>query len=212
MKPFTVLRAVAAPLPLANLSTDDIFPSLGATGRSASSVFDDPADMGPNAFGVMRWNLDRTPREEFILNRPPWNEAEILIARDNFGCGSSREHAVWCLGGIGIRCVIAPSFGDIFYGNCFKNGMLPVTLPADDVEQLLAVVANPGSAVVEVSLVDQKVTDANGGSYPFEVGSYRRDLLLEGLDEIGASARDLPKIEQHDMAYFARRPWLAAKP
>ncbi|MBV9841795.1 MAG: 3-isopropylmalate dehydratase small subunit [Sphingomonadaceae bacterium] len=210
MTPFTTLRAVAAPLPIANISTDDIFPGPGATGLPAGMSFSDPAKMGPNAFAVMRWNADGSPRPDFILNRSPWDTAQIIVARDNFGCGSSREHAVWCMAAIGMRCVIAPSFGDIFYGNCFKNGMLPVRLPVEQVERLLSLTAAPETATLNVDLTAQTVIDAGGGVHRFEVDAYRRDLLLNGLDEIEASLRAGPLIEAHDAAYCARRPWLRA--
>jgi 3-isopropylmalate/(R)-2-methylmalate dehydratase small subunit len=210
MTPFTTLRAIAAPLPIANLSTDDIFPGPGATGLPTSMSFSDPARMGPNAFAVMRWNADGSPRPGFILNRDPWISARIIVARDNFGCGSSREHAVWCMAAIGICCVIAPSFGDIFHGNCFKNGLLPVRLAADRVERLLALTAREETATLNVDLVALTVTDAAGETHGFEVDAYRRDLLLNGLDEIEASLRAMPLIEERDAAYMARRPWLRA--
>jgi 3-isopropylmalate/(R)-2-methylmalate dehydratase small subunit len=210
MIPFTTLRAIAAPLPIANISTDDIFPGPGATGLPAGMSFSDPAKMGPNAFAAMRWNQDSSPRADFVLNRDPWMSARILVARDNFGCGSSREHAVWCMAAIGLRCVIAPSFGDIFYGNCFKNGMLPVRLTVDECERLLALVAVPETAMLAVDLAALTVTDAAGAIHTFEVDAYRRDLLLNGLDEIEASLRARPLIEAHDAAYHLRRPWLRA--
>lgn len=211
VKAFTSLTGIAAPLPMANISTDDIFPGPGAGGRKLRSAYDDPSQMGPNCFAVMRWHEDGAPKDEFILNQNPWASAKVLIARDNFGCGSSREHAVWCLDAIGMRCVIAPSFGDIFYGNCFKNGMLPVVLEEVRVEQLLRLAADPATATMTVDLTENVVVDARGEHHPFSVDAYRRGLLLEGLDEINASLRELPKFEAYETAYLARRPWLKAE-
>jgi len=210
MQPFTILTAVAAPLPRANINTDDIFP-----GPSASPIFrnnnkvgslSDPAFLGQNAFAALRWNDDGSAKPEFILNQSPYDSAKILVAGENFGCGSSREHAVWCLDKIGIRCVIAPSFGDIFYNNCFKNGLLPVRLPAAAVARLLSAVQGDQPEVT----VDLDAQEVRGGGavFSFEVDAYRRHCLLNGLDEIAATLEKLPLIEGFEQGYFRRRPWL----
>jgi 3-isopropylmalate/(R)-2-methylmalate dehydratase small subunit len=212
MDTFTRLTAIAAPLRWANVNTDDIFPGPGASpwvklGR-AREVMNDRTKMGPNAFAARRWLDNGDPDPRFVLNRLPFDKAGILIARENFGCGSSREMAVWCLLGIGVRCVIAPSFGDIFYNNCFKNGMLPVRLPSDDVEYLLTLAETHPAPLCTVDLELCTVTDPDGRRYPFEVGGYQRSALLHGLDEIAATLRRLPAIQAHESVYLARRPWL----
>jgi 3-isopropylmalate/(R)-2-methylmalate dehydratase small subunit len=211
MQKFIRLKAIAAPLPWANVNTDDIFPGPGASplvraGRT--ELITDRSQMGANAFAAYRWNLDGTPIKDFVLNQPPYNRAGILIARENFGCGSSREHAVWCLDGIGIRCVIAPSFGDIFYNNCFKNGMLPIRLPEQAVEGLLAQAAVRTEATFEVDLEEQMIVAPDGSRHRFEIGDYQRHALLNGLDEIAATLARLPQIEAHEARYYEQRPWL----
>jgi 3-isopropylmalate/(R)-2-methylmalate dehydratase small subunit len=209
---FTAVTAIAAPLPWADVNTDDIFPAPGASpvahapgGREA---FRDRTTMGVNAFAAYRWTEDGQPRTDFILNRAPYDRARILIARENFGCGSSREMAVWCLSGIGLRCIIAPSFGDIFYGNCFKNGLLPVRLPAGDVEELLKLASTSDDPTFTVDLESCLITAPDGRRQRFDVGEYQRHALLNGLDEIAATMSRLPAIQAHESAYLAQRPWL----
>jgi 3-isopropylmalate/(R)-2-methylmalate dehydratase small subunit len=212
MEAFTVLTAIAAPMPKPNINTDDIFPGPGASPirrHMARDAFSDPARMGPNAFAVLRWNEDGGPRPEFILNQPPYDQAKILIAGANFGCGSSREMAVWCLTGIGVRCVIAPSFGDIFYNNCFKNGLLPVRLAQGEVDELLALAADPADARFTVDLFDQTVLAPNGGVRRFEVVEYYRQALLNGLDEISATLTRADRIDAFERDYRGQRGWLA---
>lgn len=211
MEAFTRLTAIAAPLPWANVNTDDIYPGPAASPivrAGQGKILRDPATMGPNAFAAYRWNEDLSPKADFILNRPPYDEAKILIARENFGCGSSREMAVWCLQGIGIRCVIAPSFGDIFYGNCFKNGVLPVRLASEEVEQLLALAGEAAEPTLTVDLEACTVSAPGGTRYAFEVGDYHRTALLGGLDEVSATLARMPAIEAHERAYYRTRPWL----
>lgn len=211
MDAFTRLTAVAAPLPWANVNTDDIYPGPAASPivrAGQGKILRDPATMGPNAFAAYRWNEDLSPKSDFVLNIPPYDAAKILIARENFGCGSSREMAVWCLQGIGIRCVIAPSFGDIFYGNCFKNGVLPVRLPAKQVEHLLKLTADAPDPTLTVDLEACRVSAPDGTAYPFEVGDYHRTALLGGLDEVSATLSRMPAIEAHERGYYGTRPWL----
>jgi 3-isopropylmalate/(R)-2-methylmalate dehydratase small subunit len=212
MDAFRTVTAIAAPIAWANVNTDDIFPGPAASpvvraGNVAAMA--DRAQMGPNAFAAHRWNDDLSPKSEFILNQPPYDQAGVLVAGENFGCGSSREMAVWCLQAIGIRAVIAQSFGDIFYNNCFKNGLLPVRLERKAVEHLLALVQVPETAQITVDLESQVVTAADGSCYGFDPGAYQRQLLLDGLDEITATLRRLEQITAAEHAYFARRPWLA---
>ena len=208
MEPFTVLTAVAAPLPLANVNTDDIFPSPGANPIRHQGASTGGDQLGKNAFAVLRWNTDGTPREDFVLNRPPFDEAAILLALENFGCGSSREVAVWALLGAGIRCVIAPTFGDIFYSNCCKNGLLPVRLPHDTVLRMISLAGDPDGAIVTVALTTQRVTASDGSVHSFDIDPYRRECLLEGLDEIGETLKRHDAIERFESAYDQRRPWV----
>jgi 3-isopropylmalate/(R)-2-methylmalate dehydratase small subunit len=211
--PFVRVRSIAAPLRWSDVNTDDIYPAPGSSplaklpgGREALA---DPARIGENAFAAFRYGDDGRRRPEFILNRPPYDRAEILVAGNNFGCGSSREAAVWTLQGIGIRAVIAPSFGDIFYGNCCQNGVLPVRLPAGEVEHLMAEVETAADPVVEVDLEACVVTGPSGTRHPFTIGDYHRHALLNGLDEIGATLQRLELIEAHEQRYLGGRPWLA---
>lgn len=211
MEKFTVFTAVAAPLFWANVNTDDIYPGPGASPvvrAGNAAVLRDRRAMGPNAFAAHRWNDDLSPRPEFILNQPPFDGAGILIARENFGCGSSREMAVWCLHAIGIRAIIAPSFGDIFYNNCFKSGVLPVRLPVSSVEDLLVLARDTTEPRFTVDLEARQVRAPDGRCFTFEIGEYHRDALLAGLDEVSASLARLPAIEAHEAAYYAQRPWL----
>jgi 3-isopropylmalate/(R)-2-methylmalate dehydratase small subunit len=212
MRPFTVLTAIAAPLPWPDVNTDDIFPGPGASPVARKpggrEVFQDRAKMGLNAFAAYRLDSGGEPRPEFVLNRAPYDRAQILLAGENFGCGSSREMAVWCLLGIGLRCIIAPSFGDIFYGNCVKNGLLPARLPREDVAALTELAESGPGDVFTVDLRSRAVTAPDKRSVTFEIGEYQRYMLLSGLDEIAATMGRLAAIEAHESAYLDQRPWL----
>lgn len=208
MMPFTRVRGVAAPLPIANVTTDDIFPSAPATRDAASAMTGSPDSMGPNAFGNMRWNPDGSPKPEFILNQPPYDQATSLVAGNNFGCGSSREHAVWSLVAIGMRCVIAPSFGDIFFGNCFKNGLLPIVLASAEIDRLIALISRPETAELAIDLNAETIADARGAVSKFRTDSYRRKLMLAGWDEIDLTRNNLGAIDDFEHAYAKRRPWM----
>ena len=172
----------------------------------------DRSQMGANAFAAHLWLDETRQNPDFVLNRPPYDQAAILVARENFGCGSSREMAVWSLLGIGVRCVIAPSFGDIFYTNCTKNGLLPVRLPADQVETLLALAAADPSQPFEVDLVSMTVTGPDGTIHPFQISDYHRRALLSGLDEIAMTLTRMDLIRSHEARYLQPRPWLADCP
>src|ERR1700728_2130203 len=198
MQPFTIVRAVAAPLPLENIDTDAITPS--AAGKSTS------VDLGAMLFNNARYHLDGTENPDFVLNQPKYRHSQILVAGRNFGCGSSRERAVWGLQKVGIRCVIAPSFADIFYDNSFQNGLLPVTLPQLDWQALLDSLAT-SDAVVTVDLVEGRI-EAPSGHYTFEVTPERRIALLEGLDEIDLMLRFESDIAAYERVDRTRRPWL----
>ena len=198
MQPFTVLTGIAAPLPLANVDTDKIIPArfLKTIARTG---------LGRNLFDTLRYDAHGQERPEFVLNQEPFRQAEILIAHENFGCGSSREHAPWALLDFGIRCVIAPSFADIFHNNTFKNGILPVVLPREQCDALMEDARLGGNARVTVDLPRQVVVRPNGEEFAFAVDPFRKHLLLNGLDDIGQTLQRVASID----AYETRRPdWM----
>jgi len=201
MEPFTVLTGIAAPLPLANVDTDKIIPArfLKTIKRSG---------LGVHLFDTLRYDDALRERPDFVLNQEPYRRAAILIAHENFGCGSSREHAPWALLDFGIRCVIAPDFADIFYNNCFKNGILPVRLPRAVCDDLIQDARLGGNARITVDLQAQIVVRPSGATIPFEVDKHRRHMLLEGLDEIGQTLARVAAIEQFEAARRASLPWL----
>ena len=205
MNKFTKLEGVAAPFLRANVDTDMIIPMTRLVGTSREDIEGD-------GFELFRFNKDGTENAEFVLNQPAWKRAPILLAGDNFGCGSSREAAVWALAGMGIRAVIAPSFGDIFYNNCFQNGVLPVELPVADIEELAEEMrASPGNARVTVDLERQVVVSPRGRELPFKVEANRRNALLHGLDDIGVTLTHQDKIEAWQARDHAARPWVWLK-
>lgn len=177
MNPFTTVTGVAAPLPIANIDTDRIIPARFLKGVTRDGL-------GQGLLAPLRYDLDCKERPEFILNREPWRAARILVTRENFGCGSSREHAPWALAGFGIRVVVAPSFADIFYNNAIKNGLLPAIAAPADVERLLDLVSDPATAVLTVDLESQLIRPAVGEPIGFAIAPERRAALLSGLDEI----------------------------
>ncbi len=203
MQSFTTLRAIAAPLLRENVDTDLII----RIERLIGTVT--PEGLGPYCFGALRYGPDGGELPEFILNREPYRRAQILLAGANFGCGSSREGAVWALQGMGLRCVIAPSFGDIFFNNCFQNGMLPVQLDAGAVQDLARQVqADPERNLVTVSLEAREVTAPDGTRLPFAVEALRREMLLTGLDAIGATLQREAEIAAFQARDRTRRPWI----
>jgi 3-isopropylmalate/(R)-2-methylmalate dehydratase small subunit len=201
MQAFTELTAIAAPLPLANVDTDKIIPArfLKTIKRSG---------LGKSLFAGLRYDDEGKEREEFVLNREPFRGAEILIAHENFGCGSSREHAPWALLDFGIRCVIAPSFADIFHGNCFKNGILPIVLPRAVCDQLMEDARLGANARISVDLGRQVVVRPNGEEIPFAIDPFRRHMLLNGLDEIGQTMQRTAAIDSYEAARTNAKPWL----
>ncbi len=203
MRPFTTLTGVAAPLPLANVDTDKIIPA-----RFLKTITRD--GLGVHLFDTLRYDAAGAERGEFVLNQPAYRHAEILIAHENFGCGSSREHAPWALLDFGIRCVIAPDFADIFYNNCFKNGILPIALPRATCDLLMADAALGGNARLSVDLVRQVVVRPNGETIGFAIDAARREILLEGLDDIGQTLQRAGAIDDYERARFAALPWLPA--
>jgi 3-isopropylmalate/(R)-2-methylmalate dehydratase small subunit len=201
MRAFTELTAVAAPLPLANVDTDKIIPArfLKTIKRSG---------LGTSLFYTLRYDEAGAERPDFALNQEPFRGAEILIAHENFGCGSSREHAPWALLDFGFRCVIAPSFADIFHGNCFKNGILPVVLPRAVCDQLMEDARLGANARITVDLARQVVVRPNGAEIPFAVDPFRRHMLLNGLDEIGQTMQRTGAIASYEAARGGAKPWL----
>jgi 3-isopropylmalate/(R)-2-methylmalate dehydratase small subunit len=200
MRPFTDLHAKAAPLDLANVDTDQIIPK-----QFLKTV--DRDGLGKGLFYDLRFDGDGKPRADFVLNDPRYAGAGVLIAGENFGCGSSREHAPWALLDYGVRCVIAPSFADIFYGNCFQNGLLPIALPADAVQALMDE-AKGGNHVFAVDLATQSVTSPSGLVFQFEIDPSRREKLLKGLDSIGETLQRAPDIDAYEARQGLARPWL----
>ena len=201
MDKFTTLTGVAAPLPMINVDTDMIIPKqfLKTIKRSG---------LGANLFDEMRFDDDGTEIEDFVLNKPAYRSAEILVAGDNFGCGSSREHAPWALLDFGIRCVIAPSFADIFFNNCFKNGILPIALPQEEVDKLMADAERGANATLTVDLENQVIKGPDGGEIAFEVDAFRKHCLLNGLDDIGLTMEKASAIDTFETERATAQPWL----
>ncbi len=202
MQPFTTLTGVAAPLPMANVDTDKIIPARFLKSISRSGF-------GKNLFANLRYREDGSENPDFVLNQQPYRNAEVLIAFENFGCGSSREHAPWALLDFGIRCVIAPDFADIFNNNCFKNGILPVRLPREVCDKLMDDARLGANARLTVDLERQVVVRPNGEEIPFAVDPFRRHLLLNGLDDIGQTLQHAAAIDAFEARRETAQPWLA---
>ena len=201
MQKFDTLTGIAAPLPLVNIDTDMIIPKqfLKTIKRSG---------LGVNLFDEMRYDRQGNEIPDFVLNKPQYRDAQILVAGDNFGCGSSREHAPWALLDFGIRCVISTSFADIFYNNCFKNGILPVVLPQEDVDKLMEDAERGSNATVTVDLESQTISGPDGGEITFEVDPWRKHCLLNGLDDIGLTLEKAPAIDAFEAKMRGERPWV----
>ncbi|MEY3309599.1 MAG: 3-isopropylmalate dehydratase small subunit [Pseudomonadota bacterium] len=201
MQKFTTLTGIAAPMPLVNIDTDMIIPKqfLKTIKRSG---------LGKNLFDEMRFTQDGAEIPGFVLNQPAYRSAEIIIAGDNFGCGSSREHAPWALLDFGIRAVVSTSFADIFYNNCFKNGILPIVLPADQVEALMEDAKKGANARITVDLEAQTVIASDGRSFAFDVDPFRKHCLMNGLDDIGLSLEKVASIDAYEQKTSALRPWV----
>jgi 3-isopropylmalate/(R)-2-methylmalate dehydratase small subunit len=201
MQKFDKLTGVAAPLDILNIDTDMIIPKqfLKTIKRSG---------LGKNLFDEMRYARDGSELPGFVLNKAPYRQAEILVAGDNFGCGSSREHAPWALLDFGIRCVISTSFADIFYNNCFKNGILPIVVSADERDALLADAADIENPELSIDLVSQIIRRPNGVTISFEVDAFRKKCLLEGLDDIGLTMEKSSAIDSFEAARSQSQPWL----
>ena len=201
MDKFTKITGVAAPMPLINIDTDMIIPKLFLKTIKRSGL-------GVNLFDEMRYDDDRNERPEFVLNRSAYRNTEVLVAGDNFGCGSSREHAPWAIKDFGIRCVISTSFADIFFSNCFKNGILPIILPKEVVDVLMADAEKGENARMSVDLEAQTVTTSDGEVFGFEVDSFQKHCLLEGLDDISQTMNKVAAIDRFEARAGAERPWV----
>lgn len=200
MQKFTTLTGIAAPMPLVNIDTDMIIPKqfLKTIARTG---------LGKNLFDEMRFNLDGTEIADFVLNQSAYRKAEIIIAGDNFGCGSSREHAPWALLDFGIRCVVATSFADIFYNNCFKNGILPIVMPQEVVDILMNDAKRGENARQTVDLMAQTVTTSDGQVFGFDVDAHRKHCLINGLDDIGLTLEKAAAIDAYEAKAANTRSW-----
>ena len=201
MQKFDQLTGVAAPMNILNIDTDMIIPKqfLKTIKRSG---------LGKNLFDEMRFKSDGSEIADFVLNTEPYRQAEIIVAGDNFGCGSSREHAPWALLDFGVRCVISTSFADIFYNNCFKNGVLPIVVTPDERDALMADAADSENPELSVDLVTQTIRRPNGGTVSFEIDPFRKKCLLEGLDDIGLTLGKASHIDSFETARNSAQPWL----
>jgi len=200
MEKFTVLNGVAAPLKQINVDTDKIIPKqyLKTIKRTG---------LGKGLFAEMRYRDDGSENPDFVLNKSAYRNAKILVAGDNFGCGSSREHAPWALLDFGIRCVISTSFADIFYNNCFQNGILPIRVSQDDLDKLFDDAERGANATLTVDLAAQEIRGPDGGTIKFEIDPFRKHCLLNGLDDIGLTMEKAPKIQSFEKAAAEKRPW-----
>ena len=200
MTPFTQLTGIAAPLPITNIDTDMIIPKqyLKTIARTG---------LGKGLFSEMRYREDGSENPDFVLNKPAYRKAQILVAEDNFGCGSSREHAPWALLDYGIRCVISTSFADIFYNNCFKNGILPIVVSPENLAKLMDDAERGANATLSVDLANQTIKGPDGGTVHFEIDPFRKHCLLEGLDDIGLTMVKANEISRFEAETAKSRPW-----
>jgi 3-isopropylmalate/(R)-2-methylmalate dehydratase small subunit len=201
MQPFTTLTGVAAPMETINVDTDMIIPKqyLKTIKRTG---------LGSGLFAEMRFREDGAENPDFVLNKPAYRQAQILVAGDNFGCGSSREHAPWALLDFGIRCVISTSFADIFYNNCFKNGILPIVVTAEELEKLLDDARRGANATLSIDLQNQSIQGPDGGKITFEIDPFRKHCLLNGLDDIGLTLEKETSITTYEKKNASSHPWL----
>jgi 3-isopropylmalate/(R)-2-methylmalate dehydratase small subunit len=200
MEKFTTLTGIAAPLPIINCDTDKVIPKqhLKTIARTG---------LGKVLFDELRYNADGSEKPDFVLNQPAYRNAKILVAGENFGCGSSREHAPWALLDFGIRCVISTSFADIFYNNCFKNGILPITVSPEDLAKLFDDAERGANATLTVDLAKQEIRGPDGGTIKFDIDPFRKHCLLNGLDDIGLTMEKKSKIESFEKKAADKRPW-----
>ena len=201
MEKFDTLTGVAAPMDMINIDTDKIIPKLHLRTIKRTGL-------GKFLFEELRYEPDGTEKPDFVLNGAPYRDAKIIVAGDNFGCGSSREHAPWALLDFGIRCVISTSFADIFYNNCFKNGILPIRVTKEQLDALMADASDVENPELTVDLVKMEIRRPNGVSVPFELDPFRRECLLDGLDDIGLTMQKADKIDSFEAKQTASLPWL----
>ena len=200
MEKFEKLAGVAAPMPLVNIDTDMIIPKVFLKTIKRSGL-------GVNLFDEMRYDRQGNEKPDFVLNKTQYREAKILVAGDNFGCGSSREHAPWAIADFGIKCVVSTSFADIFYNNCFKNGILPVVLPQDQVDILMKDAEKGANSIIEVDLENQTIASSDGEVFSFEVDPFKKHCLLNGLDDIGLTMEKEDKITAYESKAAQMFPW-----
>ena len=200
MERFEKLSGVAAPMPLVNIDTDMIIPKVFLKTIKRSGL-------GVNLFDEMRYDRDGNEKPDFVLNKPQYRDAKILVAGDNFGCGSSREHAPWAIADFGIKCVISTSFADIFYNNCFKNGILPLVLPEDAVDTLMKDAEKGANSIIEVDLENQTIVSSDGEIFRFEVDPFKKHCLLNGLDDIGLTMEKEDHIAAYESKASQQFPW-----
>lgn len=201
MEKFEKLTGVAAPMPLVNIDTDMIIPKVFLKSIQRTGF-------GKNLFDEMRYNRDGTEIPDFVLNKPQYRSAQILVVGDNFGCGSSREHAPWAIADFGIKCVVSTSFADIFFNNCFKNGILPIVLPQEQVDLLMKDAEKGENARMTVDLEAQEITTSDGDVVKFDVDAFKKHCLLEGLDDIGQTLQKEAAIETYETKMAQERPWV----
>ena len=200
MEKFEKLAGVAAPMPLVNIDTDMIIPKVFLKTIKRSGL-------GVNLFDEMRYDREGNEKPDFVLNKTQYREAKILVAGDNFGCGSSREHAPWAIADFGIKCVVSTSFADIFYNNCFKNGILPVVLPQDQVDILMKDAEKGANSIIEVDLENQTIASSDGEVFSFEVDPFKKHCLLNGLDDIGLTMEKEDQITAYESIAAQMFPW-----
>jgi len=201
MEKFTTLTGIAAPLPITNIDTDMIIPKqyLKTIARTG---------LGKGLFSELRFNDDGSENPDFVLNKPAYRHAQILVAEDNFGCGSSREHAPWALLDFGVRAIISTSFADIFYNNCFKNGILPIKVSKENLAKLMDDAERGSNATLTIDLAAQEIRGPDGGVVKFDIDPHRKHCLLEGLDDIGQTLIKADKIDRFESKLAAERPWI----
>ena len=201
MEKFDKLSGVAAPLPIINIDTDMIIPKqyLKTIQRTG---------LGTGLFSEMRYNEDGSANEDFVLNKAAYKDASILVAGDNFGCGSSREHAPWALLDYGIRCIISTSFADIFYNNCFKNGVLPIVVSQDDLDKLMDDANRGANATMSIDLEAQEISGPDGGTIAFDIDPFRKHCMMNGLDDIGLTMEKASNIDSYEADLSENRPWV----
>lgn len=201
MDKFETFTGIAAPMPLVNIDTDMIIPKVFLKSIARTGF-------GKNLFDEMRYNRDGTEIPDFVLNKPQYREAQILIAGDNFGCGSSREHAPWAIADFGIKCIVSTSFADIFFNNSFKNGILPIVLPQEQVDILMKDAEKGANARMTVDLEAQEITTSDGEVITFEVDAFKKHCLLNGLDDIGLTMEKSASIKSYEDKASQERPWV----